>query len=50
MAKKPVTKIDPRKELSPYLNHEFNQQKIAARDKPRSLPRFLVCKPKDVVH
>lgn len=27
MAKKPVTKIDPRKELSPYLNHEFNQQK-----------------------
>ena len=27
MAKKPVTRIDPRKELSPYLNHEFNQQK-----------------------
>lgn len=27
MAKKPVTKIDPRKELSPYLNHEFNQQR-----------------------
>ena len=27
MAKKPVTRIDPKKELSPYLNHEFNQQK-----------------------
>ena len=27
MAKKPVTRIDPRKKLSPYLNHEFNQQK-----------------------
>ena len=27
MAQKPVTKIDPRKELSPYLNHEFNQQR-----------------------
>lgn len=27
MTKKPVTKIDPRKELSPYLNHEFNQQR-----------------------
>ena len=27
MAKKPVTKIDPIKELSPSLNHEFNQQR-----------------------
>lgn len=27
MSKKRVTKIDPRKELSPYLNHEENQNK-----------------------
>ena len=35
MAKKPVTKIDPRKELSPYLNHEFNQQKNSRKSKAK---------------
>ncbi len=35
MAKKQVTKIDPRKELSPYLNHEFNQQKNSRKSKAK---------------
>lgn len=35
MAKKTVTKIDPRKELSPYLNHEFNQQKNSRKSKAK---------------
>lgn len=35
MAKKPVTKIDPRKELSPYLNHEFNQQKNSKKSRAK---------------
>ena len=35
MAKKSVTKIDPRKELSPYLNHEFNQQKNSRKSKAK---------------
>ena len=35
MAKKPATKIDPRKELSPYLNHEFNQQKNSRKSKAK---------------
>ena len=35
MAKKPVNKIDPRKELSPYLNHEFNQQKNSRKSKAK---------------
>lgn len=35
MAKKRVTKIDPRKELSPYLNHEFNQQKNSNKSKAK---------------
>ncbi|AGQ23352.1 cell division protein FtsQ/DivIB [Lactobacillus helveticus] len=41
MAKKPVTRIDPRKELSPYLNHEFNQQKNSRKSQAKisaSLP------------
>lgn len=41
MAKKPVTRIDPRKELSPYLNHEFNQQKNSRKSQTKisaSLP------------
>ncbi|MFR4790287.1 MAG: cell division protein FtsQ/DivIB, partial [Lactobacillus acidophilus] len=29
------TKIDPRKELSPYLNHEFNQQKNSRKSKAK---------------
>lgn len=35
MAKKQVTKIDPRKELSPYLNHEFNQRKNNCKSKTK---------------
>ncbi|NHL91119.1 FtsQ-type POTRA domain-containing protein [Lactobacillus helveticus] len=41
MANKPVTRIDPRKELSPYLNHEFNQQKNSRKSQAKisaSLP------------
>ncbi|NRO47815.1 Cell division protein DivIB [Lactobacillus helveticus] len=41
MAKKPVTRIDPRKKLSPYLNHEFNQQKNSRKSQAKisaSLP------------
>ncbi|NHL83097.1 FtsQ-type POTRA domain-containing protein [Lactobacillus helveticus] len=41
MAKKPVTRIDPRKELSPYLNHEFNKQKNSRKSQAKisaSLP------------
>lgn len=35
MAKEPVTKIDPKKELSPYLNHEFNQQRNSRKNKAK---------------
>lgn len=35
MAKEPVTKIDPRKELSPYLNHEFNQQRNSRKNQAK---------------
>ncbi|MDH5100332.1 FtsQ-type POTRA domain-containing protein [Lactobacillus kefiranofaciens] len=35
MAKRPVTRIDPRKELSPYLNHEFNQQRNSRKSKAK---------------
>lgn len=35
MAKKPVTKIDPKKELSPYLNHEFNQQRNSRKNQAK---------------
>lgn len=35
LAKRPVTRIDPRKELSPYLNHEFNQQRNSRKSKAK---------------
>lgn len=35
LAKRPVTRIDPRKELSPYLNHEFNQQRNIRKSKAK---------------
>ena len=37
--KKPVTKIDPRKELSPYLNHISDRQKKKKRSL-NYLPHF----------
>lgn len=48
MAKRRVTKIDPRKELSPYINHQSTKNK--RKRILKFLPHFLICTQKGDVH
>lgn len=41
LPKKKVTKIDPRKELSPYLNHQINQNKTRKKEAKKKVSASL---------